>query len=158
MVLVSLNDFLRSGTLGSIGLGVPRVQVRLALGDPPTQSTVNRRQRLPMTWKYGDVELSFDGDDDRLVSIYLDNFGVPCGAGGLALDPWVLRGGLPSDEAEAALRAAGIGFLHRPWPMSPPDVLLVTQADVRLGFIREPDEFGPPVGLHHIARSTSSYD
>ena len=72
MVRVSLDAFLRSGTLGPIGLGVSRARVRIAVGDPETQSTTSRQHPLPMIWKYGDVELSFDEDDDRLVSIYLN--------------------------------------------------------------------------------------
>ena|SRR5579875_1044337 len=59
------------------------------------------------------------------------------------------------EAAKAALTSEGTAYTEQPWRGDPGGRVLVTRGGVHLGFILEPVEYGPPVGLWYIARSAS---
>ena len=74
---------------GVAGFGATRDELRRLLGEPDDVSVPSRRQREPMTWKYGEVEYHF-GPDGRVWLIYAED------AEG---NPRVLAGPMGKDEA-----------------------------------------------------------
>jgi hypothetical protein len=43
-----------------VAIGMNRAAVREALGEPDQVGGRSNRQRMPLLWKYGDVELAFN--------------------------------------------------------------------------------------------------
>ena len=112
MVEVSLLEWLRSGQLGPLASGLSRTEVGQVLGAPDVVGGTSRKYRAPAIWKYGDVELHFERQRDRLVLIHLDTFTVPDGGRALALDPWIIRGGQAHQEVVHQLAAEGIDWRY----------------------------------------------
>jgi len=153
VIEIDLQDFLRSGALGPVQVGMTRDQVRHELGEPDATGGASRQYRTPSIWFYGSLELIFERSGPELVSIHLDGFDVPSGCNRIVLDPWCIRGAMPLEEAETALGLAGIGFSRHPWRATPNGTLVVTQSNVEMGFILEEEEFGSPAGLFFIMKS-----
>ena len=151
MIIVSLEEFLRTGVFGPVEFGMTGDEILALLGAPDFVFT-RRRSRRPIGFEYGHVEFYLiDAKDNRLCTINLNHFDMPEGNESLRLDPWWVRGGLPRPEAEAALNRAGISFL--PAEVADPSMDgIVTASGVTLGFIREDEEFSPPAGLYSIYR------
>jgi hypothetical protein len=55
-----------------VGLGATRDELRRLLGEPTDTSVRTRSQRLPMIWKYGDIEYLFS-DDGRVRLVYTED-------------------------------------------------------------------------------------
>ena len=91
MIEVSLKDFVRTGDFGGLRLEVTEAEILALLGEPDRAGGTSRRRRRPLVWKYGDLELHFEPDDDRLKRIYIDDFDIPRGSRTLVLDPWIIR-------------------------------------------------------------------
>ncbi len=100
---VNLKDFIRTGDFGGLRLEMTEAEILALLGEPDTVGGTSRRQSRPLIWKYGDFELHFAPDDDRLKRIYIDDFDIPRGSRTLVLDPWIIRRDLPRAELVAAL-------------------------------------------------------
>ncbi len=101
--LVNLRDFIRTGEFAGVGLGATEAEILALLGEPDHVGGTSRRQRRPLIWKYGDFELHFPPEDDRLKRIYIDDFDIPRGGRTLVLDPWIIRRDLSRAELVAAL-------------------------------------------------------
>ena len=109
-VSVSLLDFLRTGVFGAVRWGLSRAELEALLGTPDGTANRSRRDRHPTVFVYGDFEFYIAPQDDLLYAVHCDNFSVPRGNAMLAVEPWILRYGLPLVEAEAGLMAEGIAF------------------------------------------------
>lgn len=152
MASIALETFLKTGEFGSIRLGMTRAQIRGRIGRPQVKTTKTDSHGRPIMWKYGDIELTFDPDEDSLVAVTLEMAvgAVPTGWQRLGLDPWELRGGMAPEEVEAALNTAAISYAQLP-ARFPGDVLtLETAVGVRLGFIGDNEEDWSLRGLHHV--------
>ena len=69
-----LQKCLHSGDFASVRLGMTREEVRARLGEPDDTGGALRKQRIPLVWKYGEVELHFQPSGE-LFLIYWDDFG-----------------------------------------------------------------------------------
>jgi hypothetical protein len=145
-VNVSLLEFLRTGQLGPVRLGMDREALRAALGEPELTGGTSRKYPRPSIWKYGSMEFFFPPQGEGLWMIFTDDFPLAGGAG-LHLEPGWLRGGLSLAEARAHLDAAGL-----PYTLGEPAfdaVKLTLGSGVVLHFSLEPES----EGLAAISRS-----
>jgi hypothetical protein len=118
-VEASLLDFLRTGALGPIRVGLSRDQIETLLGRPDNFSEAKTKDGQPAIYKYGEIELFFN-DEQILWLIHADDLGwrpdgLLGGGPAIDLDPWVLRGGMTWEDVEPHLVAAGIAFTRRAW-------------------------------------------
>ena len=109
-VAVSLPDFLRSGKLGLIELGMSRAMVIETLGNPNYWSIAESAPSQPAILAYGNIEFYFGYEHDDLTCIRSDNFDVFDGGAALRFDPWILRKGTPLHEVEEQLTVHDIGM------------------------------------------------
>jgi len=102
-------DFLRTANFGGIKLGMTRQQLREILGELPDWSVTKRRRRpnVAAIWEYGSIEFYFEEQTDNLCMIFSDHFPL-MGCEALDLDPWLLKGGLPLDDALKLLNEANL--------------------------------------------------
>jgi hypothetical protein len=105
--------------------------------------------------KYGDIELLYEPGEDALSTIHMEGFGIPHGSSFMQVDPWIIAGGLAMEDAERALKEAGIVFTHRPLEYDPNMAVLITLAGVELGFVTQPDACSP-LGLYYVAKRARS--
>ena len=151
VIHVSMREWLQSGLFGPVRLGMSRAQVQELLGPPVSSGGTSRRYRTPAIRKYGDIELHFGRrEDDRLHLIYLDYFAIPTGGRAIALDPWIMRGGLPRLDVEQHLDACGIPYCHAAGPDLTGSTCLVVDSGVVLQFIDQQEACSPPPGLFAI--------
>ena len=140
VVRASFEIFASTGSLGGIALEDPRWDVRSRCGIPTDWGGGTSLGRATI-WKFGDIELHFDADD-RVSLIHCDDFAdTPRGGGGLMIDPWVIRAGLPLGTLARALYDADIDFTCRPDPDNPGWVELLTPAQVRFCVAVSPGEY-----------------
>ena len=157
-VAVSLHDFLRTGDLGPIHLGMSRGAVLDALGKPDDFSITESQPELPAMFKYGDVEFYFDYDDDNLIYLRADSFDLLNGGHALQFDPWFLRQGTPLREVEEQLTAYGIGYQRIALlDVSPDTMTIETASGVELGFESLPDDEAT-LGLNSISWKRQATD
>jgi hypothetical protein len=109
-MIASLDEFMKSGRLGPLTVGMSRDAVADHLGAPEATSI----QKNPLIWKYGPVELSFQGvseeSDPSLTSItwYLrDGAALP---EALRLEGWLPTPGTTFEEFRDHLKGAGIAI------------------------------------------------
>ena len=108
MIDISLKDFVRCGRFGPVALGQSRADIRAALGEPDDVSAPTGKRRVPPIWKYGDFEFHFFERADALAMIFIDHFDVPRGGKTIAVDPWIIRRDLPSNDLARALDDLGL--------------------------------------------------
>ena len=58
----SLVEFLRSGDLGILSIGLTEREVLAAMGQPDDVGVTSRKRKKPCLYLYGDVEIGFDID------------------------------------------------------------------------------------------------
>lgn len=150
MLILDLKEFLKSGKLGPLSLGIDRTVLKRTLGPPDAVGGQSRRHPNPQIWKYGDIEFSFDRTSQVLVLIHIDGFsgtdGVPKGAESTRLEPWIIRKALARSTAEQELRAADVDFTTIP-QLHFGQHLLRLRSGVVLGFLNNTDAFSGPAGL-----------
>lgn len=103
---ISLRDFLQTGRLGPIELGMTRDAVAATLGPPDAEGALLRG--VARIWRYGSIELHFD--EDAVFAIHSDHGSLDAPDGGRAfdLDPWIISSALRRDTAVHELAAAGM--------------------------------------------------
>jgi len=105
-----IEEFLRSGALGDLHLGLSRDQVRQMLGEPPDHSEKNWKHEI---WKYGGLQIAFSGSLLSFIGLYFEN-------GEARLPASLVEDGnitIETDgvtELEELLRAKGIEFTVDP--------------------------------------------
>jgi len=121
LMKISLQDFIISGELGPIRLGMSRTEVEKQLGKADDWSTSHTNQQFPAIWKYGNVELHF-GDDDKVEMIFLDGFR----SNSDKIDLWILNDQLFAAELEDALKAKHIDYIIQSSETNQTDLLIIT--------------------------------
>jgi hypothetical protein len=152
-VAVALPDFLRSGHLGPIHLGMPRAMLIETIGNPNNWSSAESAPGQPAILVYGNIEFYFGYQHDDLTCILSDNFDVLAGGEALRFDPWILRKGTPLHEVEEQLTAHEIGLQQVSRAHFPTETLnLTTVSGVELGFELQSD-MGEDFGLAVVSLS-----
>ena len=156
---VSLKDFAVTGDFGPVKAGFTPVSLEAVLGEPEATGGTSRRHRRPVIWKYGDIEFHFARPDGELCLVHLDRFsatgGCPEGWGGFEIEPWVIREGLPCDSFIAAIEKAGLKYTVRREPQYNQHVVVLASG-IEVGFICQPEEYSPPVGLAWLSRRVAA--
>ena len=135
-------EFIRTGELGPLRIGLTRSEVRSLLGDPP-QWVAAEPKESSQIWRYGDVEFYFA--DETLVMIFADHDDRNKGSDALIIDPWIVRQDLMRNEFERELIGQGIAFRSSQWDIDPSQFHVKTDAGVTFSFVDEPeDEFDQP--------------
>ena len=111
-----MQDFLRTGELGPVHLGLTRDQLRGYLGAPEDWGPAPKSERYAQIWKYGDIEFHFHFKEDALVSLFADHVGTLRGGRAIDLDPWVLNGDALVEQVLESLALAQIPCQRIPWP------------------------------------------
>ena len=152
--VVSLREFAVSGVFGPVVPGCTSPELEAVLGPPEATGGQSRRYRRPSIWKYGDAQFFFDWPRG-LYMVHLDTFSVPGGTpggwGGLVLDPWCVREGLPLGEFRAAAQAAGCDWQLRHEPQFGRDVAKL-RSGIHVAFATGADEWSSPPGLYGLWR------
>ena len=126
-----LEEFLTTGKLGSLQLGLSRDEVRRLLGEPPDHSEPSRKREI---WKYDSLQVAFEGDSLVFIGVYFDY--------GEAILPEVLvKAGTMKleqdtvDDLEAFLREHNLSFfVEDTLTFDEYKVLRLTHSHVGLGF------------------------
>jgi hypothetical protein len=155
-VIVSFRVFFSSGVFGPVDLGAGVADLESAFGAPEATGGESRKHRNPTIWKYGDVEFFFNRTSRLLDLIHVDRFtgpsGAPAGFGGLRVDPWIVRAGLPRQAFCTALVETGIGYVSGRVPRLPQQIVSL-DSGVELCFFDEPDPISGTAGLVSIHKS-----
>jgi hypothetical protein len=140
MVRVSLREFLATGRFGPVQIGSSRDAIARLLGPPDDRDARARTDETARIWKYGDIELHFEGRgaDASLWVIHADNFvSAPHGGPNIDLDPWIVSRALSVDVAEVELTKAGIAYATGQYDWDSDLDEVRTSADVSLVFSGE---------------------
>jgi hypothetical protein len=150
MIQVSMKEFLRSGAFGPITLDMSRMQVQELLGPPDRLGGITSSKDItPPIWSYGDLELHYEPDADRLILIYMDNFKIPSGGNAIDLDPWIIKGRISRKKVENALSLTDIKY-RQGSELSFDGVHIITSGNVVLSFLEVPNRYWP-LGLYAVA-------
>ena len=155
METVSLLEFARSGRFGPVEIGVTREVVETCFGPPEGVGGRSRRDPVPLIWKYGDVQFTFEPRGGLyLAFVDLDGMleGVPRGWGGLKIEPWVICSGLSQSALLESLAEAEISYAVRTKPKVELNVV-TTAAGVEFGFPIGDSSEDVPGRLAYIAKS-----
>lgn len=128
----SIHDFLRSGILGPLRLGVTLKEVNRELGKPSLESI----SRDPLIWRYDGLELAFFNFKVIAMSLhfsteYLD-LHVP-----VTLEGWLPCRQTTIGEFETEMAAAGIVIKPNPLLNYPDRLSFVSEAGVSIYFERD---------------------
>jgi len=145
-VSVSLKEFLRTGRLGPIALGMTASEVEALLGGQGTLAAE------PSVWAYGSIELHFSRR--RIFMIYADHLDPIEGDDRLLVDSWVLREGVSRHDIEHRLNGEGLEHSFH-WRKAASESEsdfedLVTAGGVTLRFKLEDDGYYGSPGLLSI--------
>ena len=141
MLRISLQEFARSGSLGSIKPGTCRSDVMGFFGQPSDWGLPPTTIDAADIWKYGDFEIHFL--DDSVWMIFTDYFDVPRGGDTIDIDPWILRSGLDCADLQNALNASDISFTSQPNRHNVDETDIITIGRVYFTFREKDNEFGP---------------
>lgn len=99
-----LIEFLRTGNLGPLALGMARKEVEEILGKPEDSSRSRRNQ--PVCWKYGNLQVWIQQEVLTFIGLYFpdEQFQLPAVLGELIELPRTL------DGLQGVLEEQGIGF------------------------------------------------
>ncbi len=155
-MLISMREFVETGSLGPVSLGSSRAEVEAAFGLPQAGSSDTIGYGGPVAplgeavWVYGGVELQWYGP--LLWMIDFDDFDSPCAW----IDPWILQDSLSLERAEQELQAANIQYSQVAVPNRPGHIHLCATSGVRLHFV--PQENGAlELGSCSIRRGASTW-
>lgn len=65
-----IEQFLQSGNLGALHLGLTRNDVRRLLGEPPDYSEKSWKNEI---WKYGSLQVAFSEDSLSFIGLYFED-------------------------------------------------------------------------------------
>jgi len=135
---ISLEEFIRSGQLGPIKIGLSRNEVKTAFGEPNQWHSKSPSWKTANIWKYGDTEFHFRAD--KLWMIFFDEFDIPNVGDKLELDAWGLSNQVTLSQMESKLKVAEINYHCEQFSSDNERILLVSQAKTTLSFERQNDE------------------
>lgn len=134
-----MRDFLRTGQLGPVHLGISTDALKSAFGEPPIVGGTSRRYRTPGIWKYGDIEFHLTTDRKYVCLIFCDTF-EQLQLGPVAeFDHWFFSGHPPVELVEQELVSTSIGFHRHDMPYEPSAFLLRLDCGIELLFSRGND-------------------
>lgn len=103
---ISLKDFLLTGKLGMIALGITREEISRSLGEALDWTFDVPKARATL-WKYGGLQIGFDNDKVTLMGMYFSNeFIVP----NVELEGYFPTGHTTSQEFMDFLRSEKIDY------------------------------------------------
>lgn len=149
-VSVSMQEFLRTGELGPVRLGISRRQLRGHLGEPEDWGPTPRAKHNAGIWKYGDIEFHFNGD--TLWLIFADDVEKLHGGRAIDLDPWVLNGEVLVGQVLEELKEAHISCQRIPWMLDDATERFLVGAGVKLLFLDETQHMFCDEGVSPLAR------
>jgi hypothetical protein len=135
IVKLSLEEFLRQGTLHPVRFGMSEEELEVLLGKPDFEFTARKKKR-PLGLEYDYLEFHLtdrtESHTNQLCTNFLDNFDAPKRTSTVEVDTWFLKNGMSQAEAEAFLHAADVSFepISRLQPMRG----IITPAGVELAF------------------------
>ncbi|MBV9865439.1 MAG: hypothetical protein JO316_08825 [Abitibacteriaceae bacterium] len=138
-MLISMQDFLKTGSLGPVHLKMGRAEVERHLGQPEDWSAMLNQQRRPVIWKYGSIEIYFSDNEDVVAMIFIDDFAAPHHGVSQQLDFWLLKHRPSLIELQKELAANDITYTTAPVPGLADNVYLITAAGVHLQLAQEVD-------------------
>lgn len=106
------------------------------LGTPETWGTEEHSEGATI-WRYSDIEFYFD--NHRLHMIFTEHDALTNGGGTCAIDPWIIRPGLPRHEFESVLKAEKIGYVVLQPAYDTRQRLVLAAANVQFSFTEERD-------------------
>jgi hypothetical protein len=109
---VLLKEFLRTGQLGRVCLGMSEHEVTAMIGRSDASGGTFRKYPKPSLFEYGDIELFYDYNS-RLLNLIVINFWeprFPSGGSTIDLHPWIIKGGLQAEELICQLEREGIPY------------------------------------------------
>jgi hypothetical protein len=138
---VPLVEFIRTGALGPIEIGMPLRMVEGVAGPPSKWSEdVDEEGKISM-WHYGDISLTFE--DETLQSIDSDDFEIPAVGNSIIMQSSLLTNCLTLSQIEHELGEECITYEIKNHPRSDSSIYLVAEGGATMTF-RVEDE-GEPV-------------
>jgi hypothetical protein len=130
----NLKDFIVTGRFENVELGMSRADVRRAAGNPDEMGEISRRYRMPLIWRYGDIELHFSPDEDRLDLIFTDQFDEAP----------------PIDRLREELGRNGVSYTEAAWPYERGGILMKASTGVEMAFGGLPETWLPSVSRRSL--------
>lgn len=140
MISVSLRDFAATGMFGPIQLGMTRTEIEQLLGTPELWGT-EKHCGVATIWRYSEIEFYFE--KNKLFMVFTDHDTLANGGNACAIDPWIIRPGLPGDELETALRGERIEFTVSRPNHDLRQRLILTAGSVEFSFVDHTDPEWP---------------
>jgi hypothetical protein len=110
VITASLRDFVTSGELGSLHLGMKEAEVIQLIGLPDVDSL-----KCPTTFHgcYGCLNIQYFASTKRIAAIFIQVDGpeFPSVGASFHIDPWHIRRGMTADELSRELLNASIVFV-----------------------------------------------
>jgi hypothetical protein len=146
-----------TGSFGDVSPGCSAADLEALFGPPEATGGQSRRRRRSTIWKYGDPQFFFEWPGG-LQMVHIDTFfgpdRKPKGWGGLQLDPWCIRAGLPIAEFLSPASDVQCAWQVRNEPVYDRDVVVLASG-VEVGFAHK-EEFDPIGGLFGLWRKWCS--
>ena len=154
VISVSLEEVVKSGTWGPLTLGSTAHDLLTQAGAPDFSGCPDARG-IEAVWKYGDIEVLFADDRVYCINVHFVT-DRPRGGGGIRLDPWILRTGLPLEAFEQVLASMGLAW-HKEVPAYDPTQVHVVFRDspkLYASFVTVEEKYSPPKGWWGLFFST----
>jgi hypothetical protein len=115
---LSLRDFILTGKLGSLCVGMTQENVRSVMGEPHDTESTSRKYKRPIFWVYGDLEIYFNREDWTVTGLLFNTHTkspVPTlSHKDFPLDPWIFRVGITWEEVKEGLERENISYQEHP--------------------------------------------
>jgi hypothetical protein len=151
MIELSLKRLLVDGDFGPLRLGASMREVVAAVGEPDWGGRdVLEAQTI---WRYGDIELIFDGPGGNVWLIDLHHFeGAPRGGARVELDPWFVRAELPLGDLMRVVSDAGLTVRQHVPSFDDTQLYVIFKEEpaVYVSVNTATDDFSPPLGLYGV--------
>lgn len=147
-----MKEFIRTGRLGTVDLGISRDMVLQRLGNPDDCSVkLLQKSRKPSIYKYGGVELYFSEHNDTVEMIFIDDFNRETPS----IDCWIVDDSLSIKEAEKELNRQGISYRKERSRRLEDSVYLISESGVYMQFAEDEYKTTRLVAVYRSRRDTS---
>jgi hypothetical protein len=151
MIEISMKEFIQAGRFGAVDLGASREIVLQRLGDPDDCSVkLSRKNRKPVIYKYGGVELYLGEDNDAVEMILIDDFETTSPF----IDLWILDNDLEIEQAESELNRQGIDYRKEKSSHLEGYIYLICESGVYMLFVEDENK---AKRLGSVSRSRQKY-
>ncbi len=152
MKKISLKEFISTGVIGGIYIGMKDSEILPLIGKPDLVGGNSRKHRVPNIWKYGDFEFIFERKEQKLVHIvanFWKNGCEPSLGNSIYLDSFGIKGGMRAEDFINLLYSKNIAFKDLPSPTNETKEFLVNDVTHFIFNIDE-KEFDDWIGLVKI--------